>query len=53
MCTISTEKFSWWEKKQISKGGDSQSLHHLIDSLGGLSNKDLNLYKIKLKKKLN
>ncbi len=53
MFVISAEKFSLWKKKQISKGGDNNSLNLLIDSLGGLSNKELNLLKIKSEKNLN
>ncbi len=53
MCVISAEKFSLWKKKQISKGGDNNSLDLLIDSLAGLSNKELNLLKIKSEKNLN
>ena len=53
MFKISAEKFSLWKKKQISKGGDNNSLNLLIDSLAGLSNKELNLLKIKSEEKLN
>ena len=53
MFVISAEKFSLWKKKQISKGGDNHSLNLLIDSLGGLSNIELNLLKIKSEKVLN
>ena len=53
MFLISAEKFSLWKKKQISKGGDKSSLNLLIDSLAGLSNKDLNLIKIKSEENLN
>ena len=53
MFLISAEKFSLWKKKQISKGGDNHSLNLLIDSLGGLSNIELNLLKIKSEKVLN
>ena len=52
MFVISAEKFSSWKKKQILKGGDKKSLSLLIDSLGGLSNKELNLLKIKSEKNL-
>ena len=52
MCVISAEKFSLWKKKQILKGGDNQSLSLLIDTLGGLSNKQLNLIKLKQEKKV-
>jgi len=50
MFVISTEKFSLWKQKQILKGGDNASLNLLIDSLGGVSNKELNLLKIKSEK---
>jgi len=53
MFVISAEKFSLWKKKQISKGGDKSSLDFLIDSLAGLSNKELTLIKIKSKVNLN
>ncbi len=53
MFVISAEEFSLWKKKQISKGGDDNSLNLLIDSLAGLSNKELNLLKIKSEKNLN
>ncbi len=52
MHTISTEKFLLWKEKQIMKGGDSKSLSLLIDSLGGLSKKDLNLLRIKSEKNI-
>ena len=52
MFTVSTEKFLMWRKQQILKGGDKQSLNLLIDSLGGLSNRELNLLKIKSQKKV-
>ena len=53
MFVISAEKFSLWKKKQISKGGDNNSLNLLIDSLAGLSNKEFNLLKLKSEKNLN
>ncbi len=53
MFVVSAEKFSLWKKKQISKGGDNNSLNLLIDSLAGLSKKELNLLKIKSEKNLN
>ena len=52
MLTISAEEFSLWEKKQILKGGDKQSLSLLIDLLGGLSKNEFNLLKIKSEKKV-
>ena len=53
MFLISAEKFSLWKKKQITKGGDNHSLNLLIDSLGGLSNKELNSLKIRREKNFN
>ena len=52
MFIVSTESFSVWKNKQLSKGGDIKSLSLLIDLLGGLSKKDLNLIKIKSEKNL-
>ena len=49
---ISAEDFLLWKEKQISKGGDRQSLCLLIDSLGGLSVKELNLLRIKSEKNI-
>ncbi len=43
MSIISAEKFLLWKKKQILKGGDKQSLTLLLDILGGISSKELNL----------
>ena len=53
MFLISAEKFSLWKKKQLSKGGDNHSFKLLLESLGGLSNIELNLLKIKSEKVLN
>ena len=50
MVTISADKFSLWKEKQLLKGGDKKSLSFLIDSIGGLSNKELNFLKIKSEK---
>ena len=52
MHIISAETFFLWKEKQIIKGGDNKSLNLLIDSLGGLSNKELNLLKIKSEKNI-
>jgi len=46
MLSISVEEFLFWKKKQLSKGGDYQSLALLLDSVGGISNIDLNLSRI-------
>ena len=52
MCIVSTSKFLLWKEKQLKKGGDYKSLSLLVDSLGGLSNKELNFIKIKSEKKI-
>ena len=59
MPSISVEELLFWQKKQLSKGGDHQSLSFLLDTLGGISNSDLNFLRITsknniyLKKKLS
>ena len=50
MCIVSTKELLKWREKQIFKGGDVISLNLLIDLLGGLSNRELNLLKIKSEK---
>ena len=50
MSRISAKEFFLWKQKQISKGGDNQNLSLLIDSIGGLSNSDINLIKIRSEK---
>ena len=52
MLCISIKDLLCWQKKQLSKGGDIQSLSFLLESLGGISNSDINLYRINLKEKL-
>ena len=47
MPSISVKEFLFWKKTQLSKGGDHQSLALLLDSVGGISNSDLNLSRIK------
>ena len=42
MLCISGKEFLFWKKKQLSKGGDQQSFAALLDSVGGISNNDLN-----------
>ena len=46
MLCISVEDFLFWKKKQLSKGGDFQSLSVLVDCIGGISLNDLNLLSI-------
>ena len=52
MPSISVKELLSWKKKQLSKGGDYQSFALLLDSLGGVSNNDLNLLKINSKNNL-
>ncbi len=52
MCIISARKFLLWKEKQLKKGGDPQLFSLLLDSLGGLSKKELNFLKIKSEKNL-
>ena len=49
---VSNNKFLLWEKEQLIKGGDCQSLWLLIDLLGGISKSDINLIKLNTEKKL-
>ncbi|MBO8205779.1 peptide chain release factor N(5)-glutamine methyltransferase [Prochlorococcus marinus XMU1406] len=46
MPSISVKEFLFWKKIQLSKGGDYQSFALLLDSVGGISNSDLNLSRI-------
>ena len=52
MPTISAKQFLLWKKQQLSKGGDENLFNLLIDLLGGVSKKELNLIKIKAEKKV-
>ena len=40
MLSISVKEFLFWKKKQLSKGGDPQSLAFLLDCIGGVSASD-------------
>ena len=42
MLCIPVREFLFWKKKQISKGGDHQSFYFLLESIGGLSQRDIN-----------
>ena len=53
MLSISVKEFLYWKKKQLSKGGDDQSLSFLLECVGGVSKSDLNLSIINSKSKLN
>ena len=46
MHSISAKEFLYWKKKQLSKGGDNQSLAVLLDCIGGISTNELNLFSI-------
>ena len=52
MHSIPFEEIILWKKKQLSKGGDKESLDLLLDSVGGLSKKDLNFYNFDSEKKI-
>ena len=52
MPIISTNKFLLWEKEQVVKGGDYQSLLLLIDMLGGISKSKISLTRLNPEKKL-
>ena len=47
MLCISVKEFLLWKKKQLTKGGDHQSLAFLLDCLGVISNSNPNLLSIK------
>jgi len=47
MLSVSAKDFLFWKKRQLSKGGDQQSLAFLLDCVGGISANDLNLLGIK------
>ena len=46
MLCIPVKEFLVWKKRQLSKGGDHQSFNFLLDSIGGLSQGNLNLLSI-------
>ena len=50
---VTAEKFLLWKDKQISKGGDNQSLCLLVDSIGGLTTEQINLVKLNQEKNVN
>ena len=47
MVKISTNEFLLWEKKQLLKGGDKQSLYLLLHSFGGVCGEELILSKVR------
>ena len=46
MLCVSGKDFLFWKKKQLSKGGDQQSLAFLLYCIGGIPISDLNLITI-------
>ncbi len=52
MLCISVKEFYLWKKKQLSKGGDNQSLAFLIECIGGIPRGDLNFLSLNAEKKL-
>jgi len=53
MLCISVKEFLLWKKKQLSKGGDQQSFEVLLDCIGDISTRDLNLKILNPKENLN
>jgi len=52
MLSVSVKEFLFWKKKQLSKGGNQQSFAVLLDSIGGITTRDLNLLSINPKGKV-
>ncbi|MDC3041337.1 peptide chain release factor N(5)-glutamine methyltransferase [Prochlorococcus sp. AH-736-B08] len=48
MLSISVKDFLIWKKKQLSRGGDPQSLAVLLDCIGGVSTNSLNFLSLNL-----
>ena len=48
MLSISVKDFLFWKKKQLSKGGDNQSLEFLLDCIGGISTCTFNMSSLNL-----
>ena len=46
MFYISAKEFLLWEKKQLFKGGDKESLYLLLESIAGISHNELNLLRL-------
>ena len=47
MFYVSAKEFFLWEKKQLFKGGDKESLYHLLESIAGISHDQINLLRLK------
>ena len=43
MLCIPVSEFLFWKKKQLSKGGDTESFSYLLECIGGISKDHLNL----------
>ena len=52
MLCISVKDLLCWKQKQLSKGGDIQTLAFLLESICGISNSDLNFHSINPKANL-
>ena len=53
MLSISVKDFLSWKKKQLSKGGEHQSLDFLLECVGGISTRDFNFFNINTESNLN
>ncbi len=47
MFYVSAKEFLLWEKKQLFKGGDKESLYLLLESIAGISHNQINLLRLK------
>ena len=46
MFYVSAKEFLLWEKKQLFKGGDKESLYLLLESIAGISHNEINLLRL-------
>ena len=46
MFYVSAKEFLLWEKKQLFKGGDKESLYLLLESIAGISYNEINLLRL-------
>ena len=46
MFSISAKELLLWEKKQLNKGGDKESLYLLLESIAGISHTELNFLRL-------
>ena len=47
MLGVSAEEFFLWEKKQLLKGGNKESLSLILEFLGGVTNNEINLIRLR------